>query len=212
MSNNKPRNNTGTISFRSIVTCMLLLITVSISAQDKRKDSVEIIRTKTGYIKVEHLAALNEPWGMAWLPDGRLIITEKSGRLRIYSQGKSLDSIRGLPKVEYHGQGGLLDVKIDPDFATNNFVYISYAEAAENQPDVKRDIGDPRLGKFNDFGDAVLKGGAVARGKLIGNEIQKWEVIWRQVPKTIGRGHFGGRLLFAPDGKLIISSAERQRS
>ena len=212
MPNNKPRNDSGKISFKSMVTCILLLITVSISAQDKRKDSVEIIRTKTGYIKVEHLAALNEPWGMAWLPDGRLIITEKSGRLRIYSQGKSLDSIRGLPKVEYHGQGGLLDVKIDPDFATNNFVYISYAEAAENQPDVKRDIGDPRLGKFNDFGDAVLKGGAVARGKLIGNEIQKWEVIWRQVPKTIGRGHFGGRLLFAPDGKLIISSAERQRS
>ena len=212
MSNHKSRNNTGSVSFRGILTCSLLFAALSISAQDRRKDSIEIIRTKTGYIKVEHLADLNEPWGMAWLPDGRLLITEKPGRLRIYSAGKSLDSIKGLPKVEYHGQGGLLDVKIDPNFATNNFVYISYAEAAEKQPDVKRDIGDPRLGKFNDFSDAVLKGGAVARGKLIGNEIQNLEVIWRQVPKTIGRGHFGGRLLFAPDGKLIITSAERQRS
>ena len=195
-----------------VIFISLFFISLSTSAQDKRMDTVEIIRTKTGNIKVEHLAALNEPWGMAWLPDGRLIISEKPGRLRIYSQGKPLDSIKGLPRVEYHGQGGLLDVKLDPNFANNSFIYISYSEAAEKQPDVKRDIGDPRLGKFNDFSDAVLKGGAVARGKLVGNEIKNLEVIWRQVPKTIGRGHFGGRLLFAPDGKLIISSAERQRS
>lgn len=193
---------------------VLALITFSIpgSAQDKRKDSAEIIKTKTGEIKVEHLAALQEPWGMDWLPDGRLLITEKPGRLRIYAQGKLMDSIKGLPKVEYHGQGGLLDVAVDPDFATNNFIYISYSEAATVQPNITRDEGDPRLGKFNDFSDAVLKGAAVARGKLVGNEIQNLQVIWRQVPKTIGRGHFGGRLLFSPDGKLIITSAERQRS
>lgn len=211
MSNYSARKLGHKIYLSSMFTCVLLFVTVSISAQDKRKDSVEIIRTKTGYIKVEHLAELVEPWGMAWLPDGRLLITEKPGRLQIYSSGK-LDSVKGIPKVEYHGQGGLLDVKIDPNFSSNNFIYLSYSEAAEKQTEIKRDIGDPRLGKFNDFGDAVLKGGAVARGKLIGNEIQNLEVIWRQIPKTIGRGHFGGRLLFAPDGKLIISSGERQRS
>jgi glucose/arabinose dehydrogenase len=190
----------------------LLYTSNNVFAQDIRKDTVEIIKTKSGEIKVEHLTALVEPWGMAWLPDNRLLITEKPGRLRIYSQGNLLESVKGLPKIEYHGQGGLLDVKLDPDFINNKFIYISYTEAAEVQPDIKRDVGDPRLGKFNDFSDAVLKGGAVARGKLVGNEIQNLQVIWRQVPKTIGRGHFGGRLLFAPDGKLIITSAERQRS
>ena len=200
------------IFFKSIALLALNLGNTNLSAQDARKDSVEIIKTKSGDIKVEHLAALNEPWGMAWLPDGGLLITEKAGRLRVYNNGQLLDSVKGLPKVEYHGQGGLLDVKIDPNFDQNRYIYISYTEAAENQPNVMRDIGDPRLGKFNDFSDAVLKGGAVARGKLVNNEIQDLKVIWRQVPKTIGRGHFGGKLLFAPDGKLFITSSERQRS
>ena len=200
------------VFLKSIAFLALILGNTNLFAQDARKDSVEIIKTKSGDIKVEHLAALNEPWGMAWLPNGGLLITEKAGRLRVYNNGQLLDSVKGLPKVEYHGQGGLLDVKIDPDFANNNYIYISYSEAAENQPNGLRDIGDPRLGKFNDFSDAVLKGGAVARGKLVNNEIQDLKVIWRQVPKTIGRGHFGGKLLFAPDGKLFITSSERQRS
>ena len=200
------------VFLKSIAFIALILGNTNLSAQDARKDSVEIIKTKSGDIKVEHLAALNEPWGMAWLPDGGLLITEKAGRLRVYLNGQLLDSVKGLPIVEYHGQGGLLDVKIDPDFVNNSYIYISYTEAAENQSNVMRDIGDPRLGKFNDFSDAVLKGGAVARGKLVNNEIQDLKVIWRQVPKTIGRGHFGGKLLFAPDGKLFITSSERQRS
>lgn len=198
----------------TLIMCMFMIICTSndIFAQASRKDTVEIIKSKSGDIKVEHLATLAEPWGMTWLPDNRLLITEKPGRLRIYSKGKLLESVKGLPTVEYHAQGGLLDVKLDPDFIKNNLIYISYSEAAEKQPNIERDEGDLRLGKFNDFSDSVLKGGAVARGKLVGNEIQNLEVIWRQVPKTIGRGHFGGRLLFAPDGKLIITSGERQRS
>lgn len=196
------------------IMAMFLIICTSnnIFAQGSRKDTIEIIKSKSGEIKVEHLATLAEPWGMTCLPDNRLLITEKPGRLKIYSEGKLLESVKGLPTVEYYAQGGLLDVKLDPDFINNNLIYISYSEAAEKQPNIKTDKGDLRLGKFNDFNDSVLKGGAVARGKLVGNEIQKLEVIWRQVPKTIGRGHFGGRLLFAPDGKLIITSGERQRS
>lgn len=162
-------------------------------------------------MKVERLATLDNPWGMAFLPDGRLLISEKPGRLRVYADGKLSEPIKGVPRVEYAGQGGLLDVEIDPDFARNRLVYLSYSEAAEQQPKVESDEPDPRLGEFQDLKDTVLKGAALARGKLDGLQLLDVKVIWRQEPKTIGRGHFGGRLVFAADGKLFISSGDRQR-
>ena len=87
---------------------------------------------------------------MSLLPDGRLLITEKPGRLRSYSDGKLSEPIGGVPPVAYRNQGGLLDVTIDPDFARNNFIYLSYVEAAEQQPSDARDPGDSRLGQFQD--------------------------------------------------------------
>jgi glucose/arabinose dehydrogenase len=161
--------------------------------------------------KVESLATLDNPWAMAFLPDGRLVITEKPGKLRIYSDGKLSEAIGGVPKVEYHEQGGLLDVAVDPDFANNQFVYLSYTEAAPEQPADAKDEGDPRLGEYQDLNDVVLKGLAVARGRLDGDQLKDVQVIWRQTPKTIGRGHFGGQLIFAPGGKLFITSGDRQR-
>ena len=173
--------------------------------------SIETISTQSGAVNVERLAQLDNPWGMAFLPDGGLLITEKPGRLRVYAEGELSEPISGVPEVEYQDQGGLLDVEIDPDFASNRFVYLSYSEAAEQQPAVESDEPDPRLGEFQDLTDTVLKGAAVARGELDGLTLRNVRVIWRQEPKTIGRGHFGGRLMFAPDGTLFISSGDRQR-
>lgn len=164
-----------------------------------------------GAMRIERLASLEEPWGLAFLPDGRLLITEKPGRLRIFSEGRLSAPVQGVPRVVYFGQGGLLDVAVDPDFSNNHMVYLSYAEAAEPQPPGVRETQEPRLAAFQRMEDQTLKGGAVARGRLEGGTLHDVTVIWRQVPKTIGRGHFSGRLAFAPDGTLYIASSDRMR-
>ena len=142
---------------------------------------------------VETVAKFDEPWAMAFLPDGRLLITEKAGRLLVVSRSGETAAISGVPKVDYGGQGGLGDVALHPDYAANGLVYLSFVEP----------------------GDDDTRGAAVARGRLTlredGGSLSDLEVIWRQQPKVTGRGHFGHRLLFAPDGKLFISSGERQK-
>jgi glucose/arabinose dehydrogenase len=141
------------------------------------------------------VAAFDEPWAMAFLPDGRLLVTEKKGALKLVdlATGKTGD-IKGVPEVDYGGQGGFGDIALHPQFASNHIVYVSYAEA----------------------GDGDTRGGAVARGTLAlddsgGGTLQDLKVIWRQVPKVDGRGHYGHRLLFGNDGKLWITSSERQK-
>ena len=171
----------------------------------------QVTSSQTTEVNTQSLAKLDSPWGMTFLPDGRLLITEKPGRLRVFANNQLSEPIGGVPAVVYRGQGGLMDVAIDPQFATNSLVYIYFVEAAPEQPQGATDPGDPRFGSAGPNRDNVLKGGAVARGRLVGNQLQDVKIIWRQVPKTIGRGHFGGRLVFASDGKLIITSGERMR-
>jgi glucose/arabinose dehydrogenase len=171
------------------------------------------VKSERGEIRVEKLSALEFPWGMALLPDGRLLITEKPGRLRIWSSGQLSAPVEGVPKVVYRGpndQGGLLDVEADPKFSENGFVYLSYAEAAEQQPESIGATDDFRLSGV-DLTDNVLRGGAVARAKLTENRLTDLKVIWRQHPKTVGRGHFGNRIVFAQDGKMYITSGDRMR-
>src|SRR5687768_12509026 len=100
-------------------------LAVLFGASNAVAQSSEFISTQSGDVRVEHLARLDNPWGMAYLPDGRLLVTEKPGRLRIYADGRLSDPIRGVPAVAYREQGGLLDVAVDPYFARNRYVYLS---------------------------------------------------------------------------------------
>jgi glucose/arabinose dehydrogenase len=165
-------------------------------------------------VRTEKLAALEFPWGMAYLPDGRLLITEKPGRLRVFADGKLSAPVENLPAVSYRGsqgeQGGLLDVAVDPEFASTKRIYLSYTEEAQGSaPQAATD--DPRFGGFLDLKDNRLMGGAVASATLDGNRLSDVKVIWRQEPKTIGRGHFGNRIVFGRDGTMFITSGERMR-
>jgi glucose/arabinose dehydrogenase len=141
------------------------------------------------------IARLEEPWAMTFLPDGRVLVTEKRGALKIVSaEGGRIADVTGVPQVAYGGQGGFGDVVLHPRFADNALVYVSFAEPGRG-------------------GEA---GAAVARAKLAldssgGGKLEGLEVIWRQVPKVGGQGHYGHRIAFAPDGHLYISSGERQK-
>lgn len=173
--------------------------------------SADSIVAKAGKLNAETLTKLDHPWSLALLPDDRLLITEKTGSVRTFD-GKTLsEPLVGVRKVAYRAQGGLLGIALHPEFSTNNLVYLSYVEAAEQQPAGAKDPGDPRLGEYQQLDDVTLKGLAVARGRLDGTALTDVTVIWRQQPKTVGRGHFGGQLVFAPDGKLIVTSGDRQR-
>ena len=176
--------------------------------------SSDVTLSPTSSVRIEQLAALELPWGMAFLPDGRLLITEKPGRLRIFADGKLSTPVENVPAVAYRPkpgeQGGLLDVAVDPEFAQNSRIYLSYSE--ETAPkSAQTHTADRRFGDFLDLTDNRLMGGAVMRARLVGNRLADTQVIWRQEPKTIARGHFGHRLLFGRDGTLFITSGERMR-
>jgi glucose/arabinose dehydrogenase len=173
------------------------------------------VPSTAGPITVETLATLEFPWAIAALPDGRLLITEKPGRLRIVDKGQVSAPVEGVPKTSYRErkqeQGGLLDVAVDPQFAQNRRIYLSFSEPAEKQDPSQKETGDPRFAGNLDLSDNLLVGGAVARATLDGNRLTNLEIIWRQDPKTIGRGHFGNRMLFAKDGSLFVNSSDRMR-
>lgn len=134
---------------------------------------------------------LEHPWGIEVLADGRMLVTERPGRLRILTPRGDLSTpVAGLPPVDARGQGGLLDVAVDPGFAANQTIYWSYAE--------------PRIGG---------NGTAVARGRLITGDgpprVEDVRLLFRQMPTLDSTAHFGSRIAFAPDGTLFITLGER---
>lgn len=169
---------------RKVVISFLCAFAICLMAIGGRVDAQSrFYRTKIITDLLEH------PWGMTFLPDGRMLVTERAGRMRIVlPNGKISPPLRGLPKIAAVGQGGLLDVALHPQFQKNGYVYFSFSEPGPEG-----------------------QGTAVGRGHLVGNELKGVEVIFRQKPKLTGGFHFGSRLVFALDGTLYISMGDRGR-
>lgn len=171
------------MSLRSTLPALLgILLAFTVQAQDERPFSVEPI------------TSFDQPWALTFLPDGRMLVTEKTGNLRVVTQaGAQSRPVGGLPDVDYRGQGGLGDVILHPEYADNGIIYLSYAESG---------VGDAR-------GAAVVR--AVLEFGERGGQLSDAEVIWRQYPKVLDDGHYGHRLAFDDDGYLWISSGDRQK-
>ena len=139
------------------------------------------------------VADFDEPWAMTFLPDGRALVTEKKGQLKLWQNGKATLDIAGAPKVDSAGQGGLMDVVLSPDFAKSKLVYLSFSESGNGG-----------------------KGVALAMAKLdadgLAPKLLNLKVIFRASPYVDGNGHYSGRIAFSPDGKYIFfTNGERQK-
>lgn len=168
---------------RWLVALLLVLVAGCTLAQSAKQDGASPeYQLRTVALGLEY------PWSLAFLPDGRMLVTERPGRLRIVGTDGALSRpLYGVPPVFAQGQGGLLDVVLDPAFERTHWIYLSYAEA-------------------DAFGKA---GTAVARAVLEAEGLSQVEVIYRQTPKAGGGAHFGSRLVFGRDGTLFITQGER---
>lgn len=138
-------------------------------------------------VKVDMVVeGLEHPWGMDFLPDGRILVTERAGRLRIFDKGRLSDPLSGLPEIYDSGQGGLLDVVVSPTFKTDRTFFFSFSEA-----------------------DGFSARTAVGRAELTGETLSNVKVIFRQYPSQSGGRHFGSRIVPAPDGTLLITTGDR---
>jgi glucose/arabinose dehydrogenase len=136
---------------------------------------------------VKVVEGLQQPWSVAFLPDGRMLVTEKAGRLRVVSDQKlQREAIAGLPQVTVHGQGGFFDAVPHPDFSRNSLLYLSYAAR-----------GDDGVGT------------ELARGKLVNGRLENVQVLFRQSPKGSSGAHFGGRIVFDRAGYLYLTLGDR---
>ncbi len=172
---------------RHLFICVVIGMSTGCSAANSIPGTID---SEQGAIDVQVVAeGLNSPWSLAFLPDGRMLVTERPGKLRIVTaDGQAGEPIKGVPVVHAQGQGGLLDVVLDPEFVENQTIYMSYAATGRN-------------GAFT----------AVMRAVLENNELTDKKVIFRQDPPLDNGFHFGARLAFAPDGLLYVTLGERNQ-
>ena len=171
----------------ALLAALLAAALLTPAAPSTAGETLGVYETAKHRVRLVKVAdGLEHPWGLAFLPDGRLLVTERPGRLRVVAEGR-LDPrpVAGVPEVYDSGQGGLLDVALHPRFAENGLVYLSYASPGE--------------------GGAAT---AVARGRLAGDRLAGLEEIYVALPRDGGGRHFGSRLLFA-DGYLFVTTGER---
>jgi glucose/arabinose dehydrogenase len=168
----------------------VVLLALALAAPVHARKPLPVVRTEAHAVRPVILAeGLDHPWSIAWLPDGRALVTEREGRLRILSREGRLEAqpVAGLPaNIEASGQGGLFDAIPHPRFAENGWVYLSYAGRGE--------------------GGA---GTELARARLAGNRLENLEVLFRQMPKSRGGRHFGGRMVFDGNGHLFLTLGDR---
>jgi len=153
--------------------------------------SVSACATHTSLpFQITPIAKLDEPWAMTFLPSGKLLVSEKGGRLRLVSQkGDISQPIENTPDVAYGGQGGLGDVILHPNYSENRQIYLSYAESDDD----------------GNYGAVVISSKLSISEEGLGT-LNESKVIWKQLPKVSGRGHYGHRLAFDSNGYLFISS------
>jgi glucose/arabinose dehydrogenase len=168
-----------------LIACLTAGLPSAVKAQAPRSPTPASIK---GALDVQTITkGLEHPWGLAFLPDKRMLVTERPGRLRVVGpDGRLSEPLTGVPQVYASGQGGLLDVALSPTFDKDRLVYLSFAESGE--------------------GGA---GTAVARGQLGDRGLEKTQVIWRQQPKVSGSNHWGSRIVFRPDGTLFVTLGDR---
>ena len=167
-------------------------ILVAIATSPVLAQAPSLISADAGPLQVDIVTdGFEHPWGMAELPDGRLLVTERPGRLRLVTPADSSAGVlvSGAPKVWARGQGGMLDVALSPGFAVDRYVYLTYAEA----------------------GERGTAGTALGRGKLSadGDVLSDFEVLWRMEPKVKGPNHFGSRVIFSGDSLMFVTTGER---
>ena len=172
-----------------------LLITASLLAVACQPAAQSQATAATGDkpFDVTVVADFDAPWAMTFLPDGRALITEKDGRLKLWESDGPIVNVTGTPKVDSAGQGGFMDVVLAPDFASSNIVYFSFSEKGEGG-----------------------KGVALAMAKLdtstAAPKLNDLKTIFRASPYVDGSGHYSGRIAFSPDGKyLLFTNGERQK-